>query len=137
MDSEDKFTKIWSRVSELEIPEEEEAENPLCEYAQGFSAWTNHLFNFLEEPNIVKINQVKIMLQDRYFDMYHYVPRSHRYKASPTGHTCIFQVYENTYEKIHIIELTLMPPLLFDVEHFPKPLPPNQEIGGIFLGEGS
>ena len=132
MDLEKRFLAIWNRVAELEIPEEEEA---ICVYAQGFRNWTKGLLKVLEEPDIVSINRAKIMLLDRFFEWYKFVPSAHRMRLGLHGHTCIFQVFERSYEKLRIAELSISPPLFFTIKQ-PLPPPPPPDIAGIFLGEG-
>jgi hypothetical protein len=53
------------------------------------------------------------------------------------GHRCIFQVFEDAYEKIRFVELDLTPPTIF-LQNEPPPVPPLMRppnIAGIFLGE--
>ena len=134
MDFEARFYSIWSGVTDLEIPQPPVKEE-MCPFAYGFNAWVEKMLMILDEPSLAKINQAKILLLDKYFEYYRSVPLSHRQRLGPNGHTCIFQVFLSCYERLYIAGLTLVPPILFDVEHFPKPIPPAHQIGGIFFGE--
>ena len=131
MKFEERFNKIWNNIPFITVPET--IEN-FCLYARGFSAWGNQLIKEIAEPNIVAVNQAKVQLLDKYFEWYRYVPRAHRLKAGTQGHICIFQVFEATYERLKVLELSLTPPLLFLPAQIPGFREPSQ-IAGIFLGE--
>jgi len=130
---EQELLSIWRSISELEIPEEE---IEFCEYAQSFLDWGNKLLGGRRKHNIVSINQAKILLLDKYFEWYRYVPRSHRFKMSKRGHICIFQVLVSLYNRLKVIELDVTPPMLF--EPLPPPpmkILPRPSLAGIMLGE--
>jgi len=62
-------------------------------------------------------------------------PAAHRnLGGSRSSHMCIFQVFEETYQKLKTVELSLTPPMLF-LPSPPPPPPPPPQIAGIFLGE--
>ena len=107
-----------------------------CEFAQNFLDWGNQLLNSAKKHNIVSINQAKILLLDKFFEWFRYVPRSHRNKMSLKGHICIFQVLVSLYVQLKVIELEITPPLIFDP---PQPPPmkimPRPNLVGIVLGE--
>jgi hypothetical protein len=92
------------------------------------------LFQCLEDPTIVAVNQAKVLLQDKYFEYYRYVSKRHRKHRSARGHICIFQVYEAAYDQLKGIELQITPSMMFIPEA--KPIePPLPRIAGIFMGE--
>jgi hypothetical protein len=63
------------------------------------------------------------------------VPLAHRLRIGPQGHQCIYQVFKNAYERLRIVELSLIPPPIYiPVQPLPEPKPHN--IAGLFLGEG-
>ena len=102
----------------------------LCPYAQKFSEWVNALLVGLsEKPNVVSVNQAKILLQDKWHDWRTVAPKFHRNHLSYRGHTCLFQVYEQAYRQLRVLELSLTPPLLF------LPRLPRPQIPQIFLGD--
>lgn len=135
MYSHSSFDSLWNRAEDLELP----AEPPdICPFAQKFSEWTTELCaNVARQPEIVSVNQAKVLLLDKYFEWRHAVPRSHRNRTGKLGHECIFHVFEQAYERLKVIELALTPPMLF-LPAPPPPLPPPPpppQIAGIFLGE--
>ena len=137
MDFESRFNSIWSSIEDLQLPEK----GPdWCVFAVKFSEWIDEIFNFTEDPTVVSINQVNLQLLHKYFEWFRSIPKNHRYRIGPKGHTCIFQVFQSAYERLKVIELAITPPLLFIPPEPPPPLPPPppqplQPIAGIFLGE--
>ena len=75
---EEQVREILASIGNLELPGEEEVE--FCEHARNFLDWGEQLLNAKKEHTIVSINQAKILLIDKFFEWYHYVPRSHRTK---------------------------------------------------------
>lgn len=134
MDFENRFQEIWNSIEDFELPEKG---SNWCSYAVRFSEWAEELCDFADDPSVVSVNQAKVQLIDKYFEWYRYVAKSHRYRIGARGHTCIFQVFESSYERLKVIELSLTPPLLFVPLEPPPPLPPPppQPIAAIFLGE--
>jgi len=102
----------------------------MCPYAQKFSEWVNALLVGLsEKPNIVSVNQAKILLQDKWHDWRTVSPKRHRDHLSYRGHICLFHVYEQAYKQLRVLELSLTPPLLF------LPPKPRSQVPQIFLGD--
>jgi len=131
---EKQVREILASIGNLELPGEEEVE--FCEHARNFLDWGEQLLNAKKEHTIVSINQAKILLIDKFFEWYHYVPRSHRTKHSKRGHICIFQVLEMLYNRLKIIELGITGPLIFiPPEPPPMKILPRPTIAGIVLGE--
>ena len=124
------FETIWNRIDNFEVARDAVA---WCPYARKFAQWSASLIETSEKPELVTINQAKVLLIDKYFEWRTYVPKSHRNRVGPGGHRCIYHVFEQAYEKLRVIELSLTPPLLF-IPPPPHPLPPPQ-IAGIFLGD--
>ena len=117
-DLEDLFRALWQDGPSL------------CCYAQKFFEWTNGLLSGVsQEPSAVSVNQAKLLLQDKWHEWRSEAPRRHSNHFSNRGHACIFQVYEQGYHKLRLLELSLTPPLIFEP---PKPRP---QIAQIFLGE--
>ena len=127
---DDRFFSIWNGIPGLEIPESNDDET-ICVYALGFLNWTENLMKSFEKPDIIRINQAKILLMDKFFDWQRFVPQSHRQRLGVHGHTCIFQILEKAYERLRIMELSLTPPIYFLPENPIKP--PN--FLGLVLGE--
>ena len=122
------FETIWNRVEDFEIAKEV---IHWCPYARKFARWSATLIESSQDLNVVIVNQAKIQLIDKYFEWRIYVPKNHRNHIGPRGHRCIYHVFEQTYEKLRLIELALKPPLLF----IPPPPSPPVQYSGIFLGE--
>ena len=121
------FQTIWNRVENFEVPQDAIR---WCPYARKFAKWAATLVETSNQPRLVAVNQAKVLLLDKYFEWRSYVPKGHRNHVGAGGHRCIYQVLEQTYEKLKVIELSLTPPLLF----LPPPPPPPPQIAGIFLG---
>jgi len=132
LNNEEYFKYIWNGVTNFEIPDQ--AEN-ICPYAAAFLNWADRMLESLNNPDVVSINQAKIQLTDKFFEWHSYVPRAHQLRLGVHGHTCIFQVFDKTYEKLHIIELSITPPLIFIPISPPTPPPEPPNIAGLFIGE--
>jgi hypothetical protein len=123
-----RFSDIWRGVEEFEFKRPEEQPD-WCVFAFAFSDWIERLNQEIvtDDPTVVAVNQAKVLLIDKYFEWRSIVPKNHRNRIGEVGHTCIFHVFEQGYERLRAIELALMPPLLFSP---PKPAPPP----GLYLG---
>ncbi|MHA1290258.1 MAG: hypothetical protein ACTSPB_22985, partial [Candidatus Thorarchaeota archaeon] len=114
---------------------EDDHHDTICIYALRFQQWIDQLMKVLDEPDVVIINQAKILLLDKFFEWRRWVPLEHRQRMGIHGHTCVFQVFECAYEKLRFVEMNLTPPMLFIPQAItPRENPPN--IAGLFLGEG-
>lgn len=135
------FEQIWERAHEFQFSTEDDV--PLCPFAQQFVEWARELSSKVRaKPDLVTINQAKILLIDKYFEWRGIVPKSHRNRIGPGGHQCIFHVFEMTYQGLRAIELSLTPPMLFipppppaPTPYIPPPPPPPPQIAGVFIGE--
>ena len=78
------FDELWNGKAPSKEPS-------LCSFAASFSEWADALLDrTLNDPDVVAINQAKVLLLDRFFDYQNYVPRKHRTGGNPNGgHTCI------------------------------------------------
>lgn len=95
-----------------------------CKAAKQFEEWVSTwLFpDFVgENPKILKIKQAMFMLTERYRVFRRNVPKAHSQHNSDRGHICIFNIWDQNYEKLEKIEARLEGPLLFE----PKPTPPK------------
>jgi hypothetical protein len=127
MDIDPRFDTVWNRAGDFEVPKDV---IEWCPFARKFAEWAASLIETSKEPELVSVNQAKVMLIDKYFEWRSYVPKSHRNRVGSSGHRCIYHVFEQDYEQLKILELSLTPPLLF----LPPPPPPPPQIAGIFLG---
>lgn len=112
-----------------------------CSYATQFNSWAQQLISSVEQgadqERLLALYKAKLLLLDKYFDWRNFVPKSHRYRLSTQGHRCLYSVFEDTYNQLRLIELSLTPPLLVaSTGHSPARLPaPVYQIAGIALGE--
>jgi hypothetical protein len=129
MSSDPAFEQLWHRHDDFEFSE---PGPDYCPYAEQFHGWAEALWRTAtQRATVVSINQAKVLLLDKYFEWRAAVPKAHRnHLSSSTGHTCIFYVFEEAYERLKVVELSLAPPMLF----LPEPPPPPPQIAGIFIG---
>jgi hypothetical protein len=130
------FEGLWHR-HEFELQARGEEGPNLCVYAHKFNTWAQELcVGATNDPSIVSINQAKVLLVDKYMEWRSFVPKRHR---TYTGHAhiCIFHVFEITYDRLKVVELSLSPPMLFlpSPPVPPPPPPPPPQIAGVFIGE--
>jgi hypothetical protein len=134
MNSED-FDRLWrqSMDSNQLRPEKKEQQ---CIYAQRFAPWADGLVqDEMQEPTPIGINQKMLLLTKKYFDWRAAVPKSHRERIGERSHVCIFHIFERTYHRLRVLELSLTPPMLFLPPPAPLPAPVVHSIAGITLGE--
>ena len=103
------FDGIWN-----DPPFHFQAEPPdaPCAFAKQFQNWVDTTFGeVLQEGDFTSLVQCKLFLLDRYFQFRASMPRRHR-APSPgrSGHTCIFEVFEASYNQLRFLELSLAPP---------------------------
>ncbi len=112
---------------------------PLCSFAEEFEKWAEELCPSIEKARtLAAVNVAKVLLTDKYFEWRTFVPRKHRAISGGGGHTCIWHVFETTYRRIKIVELTISPPPFAPLQQaLPAPVPPPAPpiATGIFLGE--
>ena len=125
-----RFFSRWRGFNDFEFVEEPD----ICPYAQAFLEWAPQALSLGEDPDIVSINQRKIRLVDKYFDWFSAVPKRHRYHVNPSGHTCIYQVFQQLYYQLRAIELDISPPIIY-IPPSPPPPPPPIQFAGIVMPE--
>lgn len=114
---------------------------PFCPFAQEFEKWADELCSTTEKARtLAAVNVAKVLLTDKYFEWRTFVPRKHRAISSTSGgHTCIWHVFETTYRRIKIMELTIsLPPFAPLQQALPAPASPPAPppiATGIYLGE--
>jgi hypothetical protein len=107
-----------------------------CVHSQQFLTWAEQLCADYS-GSVVKLNQAKVLLVDKFFEWRTYVPKSHRNLIGDRGHFCIFHVFELTYRKLRLAEISLTPPMLFlpSPPSPPATLKEPPAVMGITLGE--
>ena len=131
------FNQLWRERQEFQFSPPDEKEER-CVYAQHFGAWAEALYQEeVRAPSHVGINQKMLLLTKKYFEWRPTVPKSHRDRISDRGHVCIFAIFERTFYRLRVLELSLVPPMLFIPPPPPAPpaLPPPPQIAGITFGE--
>jgi hypothetical protein len=124
MNIDDRLTECWG---DFQPPAK------TCTYAEQFASWAEDLCREVElKRDAVTTNQAILRLCHRYWEWFNYVGRAHRYRIGDTGHSCIFHVFQQSFNRLKVVELSLTPPLLF-IPKDPPVLPPIQ-IAGIDLG---
>ncbi len=100
------YYDTWSPV---EIMEDEHKD--YCGAARQFSAWIDqHSKMFMSKPTAEKIHDAKRLVTDKYFEWTRQVGKYHlRTRPRETGHTCLYDVWHETYEMLEMAELTLKP----------------------------
>ncbi len=118
------FEELWNIAEDFQVVRQQTA---LCSHALKFSEWADQLYvEVTKEPKIAIVNQGKLLLQDKYFEWRQSVPQNHR-SHSGKGHICISQVYEQAYQRLRAVELSLKPVVLPDE--------PRPQFAGIILGQ--
>lgn len=130
--------QIRERVGEIEV---DFNEPKLCDGAKEFSAWVDDwLFPKIVtgEPDVVTINQAKIVLTDHYRTFRNKAKKSCRQHCSDRGHFCLYHVWDRAYERLKALELRVAKPVISKPPKPKKPPPPKPDpraqIGGIILG---
>ena len=132
----EEFDRLWRQLMDANLPRSEKKEQQ-CIYAQRFAPWADGLVqDEMRDPTPVGINQKMLLLTKKYFEWRAEVPKAHRDRIGERSHICIFHIFERTYHRLRVLELSLTPPMLF----LPPPpsLPPApvvHAIAGITLGE--
>lgn len=112
--SDNTFDRIWGeRLFHYDPTLPLERQLP-CAYARTFQAWVDVLFNkHLETSDRVRLNQLKLVVQDKYFELQTRVPAEHRHDDDrDPDHPCVYSVFARTIAVLHERELELDPPAL-------------------------
>jgi hypothetical protein len=129
-----RFEELWRRHRDFKFSEEEEFE--FCPWGRQFYDWTLPLVEkATSRPDLVLLNQAKILLLEKWMEYRAVAPKAHRdHLSRANGHRCLFWAFLNAYQCLKAAELALTPPMLFLPEPAPPPPPPIQ-VHGIFIGE--
>ena len=104
-----------------------------CVFAESFHEFADRLCkDALRQSTVVGVNQAMLSLTKRYFQWFSVVPKRHKYHLSENGHTCIFQVFVQSYQRLMTLELSILPPRLYLPS--PPPPPPPKEFT-LWLGD--
>jgi hypothetical protein len=105
-------------------------EPQMCSEAKEFAAWVEeYITPLVESRQLEKINQAKVLLQDKYYEWTRQVGKGHRQTGpNSIGHPCLYQVWHAGYMRLHATELAVKP---YQFQKPPKP--PKRQPGGIYL----
>ena len=142
MDSD--FYATWRQFQ----GKQEEDAWPLCPLAGRFSQKLEQVLfvPLARRPaNRKQVAQAKYLLQEEWHAWKRAMPERHL-AATTKRHRCLQEVYEASFDRLHLMELELRPvlDLIIDFDELIKPPPAPAvaieaapiEIAGIFLGEG-
>ncbi len=140
MSSHNKFFGTWRQLQ----GKAQQDQLPLCPIATEFSRKIKDMiFTPLgASPSRGQVAQAKYLLQEEYQAWKKSIPALHLRNAAGL-HRCIEQVYDASYDRLHLMDLTLRPPinLILDYHELTKQLPPAElpppsipQIAGIFIG---
>jgi len=133
----DSFDRIWGQTDfSCQIVGPADINGP-CPYAIQFQGWVDVQFEReLAARDRLTVNRMKIYLLDRYFQYRQAVPKRHLHiGGAGMGHRCIFNVFEDTYNELRVIELGLAPPPIIDVPAVVVSPTRQAQDQGIFIGE--
>lgn len=129
------FSEMWHRHDDFEFSE---PQPDFCPLAAQFSQWAVDLISEVSDRSTeAAVHIGKLLLLDRYWAFYNTVSKVHKnHIGTREGHVCIFQVFQNAYNALHTLELSLTPPRMNE------PPPPEYveakrmaQIPALFLGE--
>jgi len=133
------FERIWQQTQYVDVTLTPPAsEDERCVFAKQYAAWAQQAYQALPDPPTVdEVHRVILLNTLKYFEFRGVVPKSHRDLVSDRGHSCIFHVFEETFQllKFTILSLPAHTTLLL-----PKPAPPQQpspatyELAGVPIG---
>jgi hypothetical protein len=112
------FERLWHLNDELEIPEEfvkpKRAPLGTCEYGMALEQYVVDLFEtFPPEGDLVRINQLKLKIADRFHVLWGRLPQRHGSLGDGVrGHRCLFAVYYEAYKVLCHMQDSLLPPTL-------------------------
>lgn len=132
------FDRIWNDTPFALNPDVANQLVGPCVPAVMFQAWIDALFEQrLECADLTRINQLKILVQDRYFLFQRRLAAEHSPKdGQRPDHRCVYSVFEEAINTLHQAELTLAPPPLIYPPVSPPPHPePRTDLPGILFGD--
>ena len=124
------FTDLWNSGDDFTF---DEAEPQWCGLARKFIEWIDtEVYQALVsgKPDVVSINQAKVLLADKFFELRTFANWRHRDRLSTRGHACIYQVFIEALGRLIQAGLLITPPMLFlPGSSAPPPAPIGTLIG--------
>jgi hypothetical protein len=132
------FEQIWQHAQKRDVVlTPPAAADARCVYAKKYTDWAEQAYRALPDPpTIAAVHQVILLNTLKYFEFRSVVPKTHRDLISDRGHTCIFHVFEETFQllKFTILSLPEHTTLLLPRPAPPPPPAPRYEIAGVPIG---
>jgi hypothetical protein len=129
------FHTIWDNVQVFTVDKDNPAAEKtyICGYAQEFASWVDQWICSNQELNLIQLNQLKVILLDKYLEWRSFVPKIHQEHVGGRGHHCIYHIFIRACEHLKVEELRMQKPMLF----IPPPPQPRFDHQGpmLFLGE--
>lgn len=132
--STDYLDRLWNeRLFDYDPDQPLDRQMP-CAFAMTFQGWVDSLLEkHLPEADRLRINQLKLVVQDKYFELRTRLPEEHRKDdGRDPDHPCIFSVYTRTIGLLHERAIDLQPPELVDPASQRKP---KRSIYSTLLGD--
>lgn len=120
--------EIWERAPEpIDFDVEQD---DMCSFARAFEAWIDQELTPRAAARTRKsINQCKLHLQNKYFQLRERLPQRHRsIGGTGRGHRCVFAVYEEAFHRFDRIERWLEPEPIEDIVQVQVPGPPQRKL---------
>jgi hypothetical protein len=138
--SDSSFDRIWNARLFVYDPTKELERQLPCAFARTLHAWVEVLFEkHLDGADQVRLNQLKLVIQDKFFELQVRVPSDHRQEDDrEPDHPCLFSTYARAIEVLHERELDLEPPALAPPIQSPPASPKRKRRGpldGLILGD--
>ncbi len=129
------FERIWNEKPSVLDPNTALAHRAPCLPAVMFQAWIDALFERqLDNATLPALNQLKVLVQDRYFLFRRRLPSEHSHEdGKRPDHRCVYAVYEASIDLLHRHEIMLAPPPLEITKG--RTRKPRTGLGGILLGK--
>lgn len=108
------FERIWNERLFVYDPTKALERQMPCQFATAFQAWVDNLFERnLDGADRVRLNQLKLLIQDKFFELRAHLPNEHRNDdGRDPDHPCVFSVFEQAIAVLHEHEINLEPPPL-------------------------
>lgn len=118
------FAEVWASDSKPLDFDVAVAKDDTCKHARALEQWIEKELNPRAENKTRKsINQCKLYLQNKYFQLRERLPQRHRsIGGTGRGHRCVFAVYQEAFERFDTIERWLEPEPIEDVVKVPVPV---------------
>ena len=139
----DFFSRVWNAEPfEVDLDAWPDLKGP-CQFAVVFQAWIDVLFNkHLEGADLVRLHQLLLQVQRRFFELHARLPDEHRYEdGREPDHHCVFSVYKAAVDLLHERRDDLdpppvvLPPAPLPEQKPKKPKKPRSRLDALLFGD--